>query len=156
MKRVLLSVFAIALIGLGAAYADGPTIPSLSSVIQFLVGTAPTPVSSSNPLPVTGTGGTVTVAPYAYTPLTPGQYTPVSDSAATALTAPAGATYAAVCVEGANHRYTWDGTTTPTASIGTLWPQSAGCLYLSGALAIANFKVISVTAGGTFTASYAK
>lgn len=92
-----------------------------------------------------------------YSPLSPGQYTPVSDATATALTVPADATYAVVCFEGANHRYTWDGTTTPTASVGTLIGYGPGvCVSLTGAATIADFKTISVSAGGTFTASYAK
>lgn len=86
-------------------------------------------------------------------PVSPGQYTPVTDSSATALTIPSGATYAAVCAEGANHRYTWDGTTTPTASVGTQLLQNT-CMYLQGYPVMLAFRIISV--GGSFTVSYAK
>ncbi|MET4341922.1 hypothetical protein [Bradyrhizobium sp. RT9a] len=97
----------------------------------------------------------ISPAPYPFTPLTPGQYTPVTDATSTALTIPTGATYAVVCAEGANHRYTWDGTTTPTAAIGTLLQQNQ-CISLSGATVLANFRIIYVAAGGAFTVSYAK
>ena len=88
-------------------------------------------------------------------PQGPGQYTPVSDTSSTVLTAPASATYAVVCTEGSNHRYTWDGSTTPTASVGTLLAQGS-CISLYGKGVITSFRIIQVSAGGTFTASYAK
>ena len=97
----------------------------------------------------------VTDAPYPYTPLTPGQYTPVSDAASTALTVPTGSTYAVLCTENASHRFTWDGTTTPTASVGTLIGQNA-CMTITGPLVLAAFRIITVSAGGTFTVSYGK
>lgn len=97
----------------------------------------------------------ISPAPYPFTPLTPGQYTPVTDAASTALTIPTGATYAVVCGEVTNHRYTWDGTTTPTAAIGALLQQNQ-CMSLQGATVLANFRIISVAAGGAFTVSYAK
>lgn len=88
-------------------------------------------------------------------PISPGQYTPVSDTTAQALTPPAGATYAVVCVEGSNHRYTWDGTTTPTASVGALIQQGS-CIPFEGTSVIQAVKIIAVSAGGTFTVSYGK
>jgi hypothetical protein len=88
-------------------------------------------------------------------PQSPGQYTPVADTTSTALTIPPGATYAVVCAEGANHRFTWDGSTTPTAAIGQQLLQNQ-CVSLSGAPIIAAFKIIQVSAGGFFTVSYAK
>ena len=97
----------------------------------------------------------ISPAPYPFTPLTPGQYTPVTDAASTALTVPSGATYAVVCAEGTNHRYSYDGTTTPTAAIGALLLQNQ-CMSLSGATVLANFRIISVAANGAFTVSYAK
>lgn len=88
-------------------------------------------------------------------PISPGQYTPVADTTAQPLTPPPGATYAVVCVEGTSHRYTWDGTTTPTASVGAL--ISAGsCVPFQGAEVIQAVKIIAVSAGGTFTVSYGK
>lgn len=102
--------------------------------------------STAHPMPV-NTG------PSGYSPNTPGQYTPVSDSAATSLTIPSGATYAVVCAEGANHRYTWDNTTTPTAAVGTQLLQNQ-CVSLSGATVLSAFKIIYQSSGGTFTASY--
>jgi hypothetical protein len=97
------------------------------------------PCNTSTPL-VIGSG------PYAFTPLTPGQYTPVSDSASTALTVPAGATYAVVCAESANHRYTWDNTTTPTASVGAQLLQNQ-CVSFSGALVLAAVRIITQKIG---------
>jgi hypothetical protein len=98
--------------------------------------------------------GTVTTGPYAYTPLSPSQ-NGLTVASATALTIPTGATYAVVCIEGAAIRYTWDGTTTPTASVGS--PIAAGsCAPFSGAAILANLKFIQVTATATIDVEYAK
>lgn len=97
----------------------------------------------------------VAPAPYNFAPLSPGQYTPVTDSASTALTIPPGATYAVVCAEVTSHRWTWDGTTTPTSSVGTLLPLG-NCIGLSGVMELSNFRIIQTSAGGQFTVSYAK
>lgn len=93
--------------------------------------------------------------PGTITPTSPSQYTPVSDAASTALTIPSGATYAVVCAEVANHRYTWDGTTTPTASVGAQLLLNQ-CVPLTGSAVLAAFKIITQSAGGTFTVSYGK
>lgn len=90
-----------------------------------------------------------------YNPVSPGQYTPVSDATAQSLSFPTGATYAIVCAEGANHRYTWDGTTTPTSAIGTQLIQNT-CISLNGPNVISNFKIIQQSASGSFTVSYAQ
>jgi hypothetical protein len=102
-----------------------------------------------NPYPVRVMGAPT------YNPMSPGQYTPVSDATAQSLSFPTGATYAVVCAEGANHRYTWDGTTTPTSGIGTQLIQNT-CISLNGSNVISNFKIIQQSASGSFTVSYAQ
>ena len=92
----------------------------------------------------------VTVAPYAYTPLTPGQHN-LAIVTSTALTVPTGSTYATVCEATANAKYTTDGTTTPTSTIGMTLTTGA-CVTLSGAIVVANFKAISAT--GTLDVEY--
>ena len=99
-------------------------------------------------------GGTVTpgvfALPYGYTPLAPGQHN-VTLTAATALSIPATARYATICASGAMVRYTTDGATTPTSTIGQ--PLAAGaCVSLSGAAVLANFRALSPT--GTLDAEY--
>ena len=94
----------------------------------------------------------VTVAPYAYAPLTPGQHN-VAITTATLLTVPSGSTYATVCASTANVKYTTDGTTTPTSTIGMTLATGA-CVTLSGATVVANFKAISAT--GTLDSEYFK
>jgi hypothetical protein len=88
--------------------------------------------------------------PYPYTPLSPGQHT-LSITSATALTVPAGARFANVCATTAAVRYTTDGTTTPTATVGQPL-AAAACVSLSGPLMIANFRAISAT--GTLDVEY--
>ena len=81
--------------------------------------------------------------PYAFTPLPPGQHA-LAPTSATALTVPAGARYATLCVSGATARYTTDGVTTPSAGVGQ--PLAAGsCVSLSGPAVLANFRVVSTT-----------
>jgi hypothetical protein len=106
------------------------------------------PCSTQYPLPVTGS------APYSYTNLTPSQNA-LGVANATALTVPTGATYAVVCVEGAGVRWTWDGTTTPTANVGS--PVASGsCLAFSGASILAALKFIQQSATATIDVEYAK
>ena len=105
-------------------------------------------VGSAFPLPVTGG------APFGFTPLTPSQ-NGVTVVSATALTVPTGATYAVVCVESQAVRWTWDGTTTPTASVGEPIP-SGSCVAFSGASVLANLKFIQQTSAATIDVEYAK
>ncbi len=94
----------------------------------------------------------VAPAPYPYTPLTPGQHN-VAITGSTALTVPTTATYATICASTAVVKYTTDGTTTPTASVGQ--PLAVGgCVGLSGATVLANFRAISAT--GTLDVEYFK
>jgi hypothetical protein len=88
--------------------------------------------------------------PFSYTPLAPGQHNlaPVSP---TSLTPPVGARLATICASAAAVKYTTDGVTLPSASIGQ--PLSAGaCVSLSGQAVIANFLAISGT--GTLDVEY--
>lgn len=113
------------------------------------------PVTTSAPLPVTmpaGGGAVVTVAPYAYTPLTPSQFG-LAVVASTALTPPAGATLARACVRTAEVETTTDGTTPTTAPRGTAFGVGS-CTLLSGAAVIAAFRAISAT--GTLDVEYYK
>jgi hypothetical protein len=88
--------------------------------------------------------------PYAYTPLPPGQHN-VAPTSATALTVPAGARLATVCASAATAKYTTDGVTTPTGSVGQPLPAGS-CVSLSGTAVIANFLVFS--ASGTLDVEY--
>ncbi len=99
-------------------------------------------------------GGTVVPGviplPYAYAPLPPGQHN-LAPASATGLNVPSGARYATVCASTAAVKYTTDGITTPTATVGM--PLAAGaCMALSGAAALANFKAISTA--GTLDVEY--
>jgi hypothetical protein len=88
--------------------------------------------------------------PTPYAPLSPGQHN-LAPTSAIALTVPSGARYATVCASGSTVRYTTDGTTTPTSSVGM--PLSAGtCMALSGPQVLANFRAFS--ASGTLDAEY--
>jgi hypothetical protein len=90
----------------------------------------------------------------AMTPLGPGQYG-VSPISATALTIPSGALYAVIQAYGGNClRYTTDGLTTPTTSVG-MWLE-AQSLTLVGPQMIANFRIIAASSGATFSAEYFK
>jgi hypothetical protein len=100
------------------------------------------------------TGGTVVPGviplPFSYTPLPPGQHN-LAAASATALAVPAGARYATVCASTAAVRYTTDGATTPTASVGM--PLAAGaCMALSGPSVLANFRAFS--SSGTLDVEY--
>jgi hypothetical protein len=88
--------------------------------------------------------------PYAYIPLSPGQHT-LAITSSTALTVPAGARFANVCATTAAVRYTTDGTTTPTSTVGQPL-AAAACVSLSGAQMIANFRALSAT--GTLDVEY--
>lgn len=94
----------------------------------------------------------VAVAPYPFTPLTPGQHN-LGVVSSTALTVPVGATYATICASTQAVKYTTDGTTTPTSSVGQ--PLASGqCVALSGPLVLANFRAIQVTATATLDVEY--
>ena len=94
--------------------------------------------------------GEVAIVQYPFTPLSPGQHN-LACTSATGLTVPAGAIYAVIQAAGATVKYTTDGTTTPTSSVGMTLAAGA-TLTLSGAAAIANFKAIS--ASGTLDIEY--
>ena len=122
------TVYAFVILSLGACAARGQTYyDSHGTVVQGVM-----------PLP------------FAYTPLPPGQHN-ISPASATALTVPAGARFATVCASAATAKYTTDGVTPPTASVGQ--PLSAGsCVSLSGPAVLANFRVVS--SSGTLDVEY--
>ena len=92
--------------------------------------------------------------PYNYTPVSPGQFG-VTVASSTGLTIPSGALQAVISVEGNSVRYTYDGTTTPTASVGHL--LTAGqAIQFSGMTLLANLKFIQVAATATLNVSYTK
>jgi hypothetical protein len=101
-------------------------------------------------------GGTIISAvapiPFPYIPLSPGQHNLAPTSAA-GLTIPTGARYATICASTATVRYTTDGTTLPTSSVGM--PLSGGaCMNLSGAIVLANFRAFATS--GTLDVEYFK
>ncbi len=68
----------------------------------------------------------------------------LSVASATSLTLPPGATYATICARGGIVTYTTDGTTTPTASVGT--PLSVGaCVGMTSPL-LTTFSAIGASA----------
>ena len=89
-------------------------------------------------------------APYAFTPLSPGQHN-VAITSSTGLTIPSGSKFANVCAKTASLNYTIDGTTTPTTGLGTTLAIGA-CVWLQGSAALANFRAISAT--GTYDAEF--
>ena len=93
-------------------------------------------------------GGVAT--PFGFTPLALGQHN-LTPTSATPLSVPANALYAVVCAASASVRYTTDGATTPTASLGMTLAAGA-CVFLSGAKVLANFSAIS--ASGTLDAEF--
>lgn len=101
------------------------------------------PVSITTPMPVVQT-------PSATEPLmlTPGQHN-VAITTSTALTIPTGATGANVCAKGTGSaNFTLDGTTTPTATVGTALLAGL-CVPLGGTM-VANFLAIN-SSGSTIT-----
>lgn len=101
---------------------------------------------------IPGPPNLVTVSPYPYVPLSPGQFA-VAPTSSTALTIPTLATFAVICAETATIRYTTDGTTTPTATVGT--PLTAGtCVGLTGPQVLSAFRAFS--SSGTFDVEYYK
>jgi hypothetical protein len=91
---------------------------------------------------------------FGYTPASPMQAN-LAIASSTALTVPTGADYAVVCAEGANARYTTDGTTTPTASVGMPLLLNQ-CVSIVGQTALANFRAIQQSATSTLDISYFK
>ncbi len=88
--------------------------------------------------------------PYDYWPVGSGQHN-LAPTVATALTVPASARFMRVCATTATVKYTTDGLTTPTASIGEPLFASS-CLELSGVRVLSNFRAISAT--GTLDVEY--
>lgn len=93
-----------------------------------------------------------TACPYPFVPLGPSQNgVTLSTAGGTPLTIPTNANYALVCVETATVRWTWDGTTAPTSSVGS--PIAAGqCSPFSGPKILANLKFFS--SSGTIDVEY--
>lgn len=93
-------------------------------------------------------------APYATTPLTPDQHG-LAITSSTALTVPSGASQAVVCVSGSNVNYTYDGTTTPTATVG-MPLLVAQCILFTGPTMLSNLRFIQQTATATLDVAYSK
>ena len=141
MKATFKRTFLVAsLLCATPAFADG----TANQVIPGYMTTAPQTNCPVGPCFVAG--------PYGYTPLSPGQHN-FTITSSTALTIPAGATYATLCASTATIKYTTDGTTTPTSSVGQ--PLAAGsCVGLQGATVLSNLRLISAT--GTPDVEYFK
>ena len=105
---------------------------------------------AANVTTVQASTSNVTQGPYPYIPKSPGQHN-LAITSSTGLTVPAGATYATVQASGGTVKYTTDGTTTPTSSVG-MTLSAGNSLALSGALVLANFRAIS--ASGTLDVEY--
>lgn len=94
----------------------------------------------------------IAAIPFPYTPLSPGQHN-LAPTSATGLTIPPGARYATICASTAIVRYTTDGTTLPTSTVGM--PLASGaCVNLSGAIVLGNFRAFATN--GTLDAEYFK
>lgn len=165
MRKLLIACGALLAIMLGAAAPSHAQGVSGVIVVSSCGNQSLQPWSSSAPtlgvltVDTTGklcdSGGSGTAAaPYSFTALTPGQYG-LAVTAATGLTPPSGATYAVACASGANIDYTLDGTTTPTASVGSQLTQGS-CVALQGTSIIAAFKAIQQTATAMLNVSYFK
>lgn len=96
----------------------------------------------------------LSVQPYSFTPLTPDQHN-LAITTSTALTIPTGALFASVCAKGNSVNYTFDGTTTPTVSIGNPLAQGQ-CIFLSGPTVLAKFRAIQQAATATLDVAYTK
>lgn len=113
-------------------------------------------VTPTEPLPVVPEGGgSVPGAgsqPYNYGPLNPDQHN-LAIVSSTALTLPSGVLQAVVCANGNAVNYTWDGATTPTASVG-LSLANGQCIQFSGPLILANLRFIQAAATATLNVTY--
>lgn len=85
----------------------------------------------------------VAAVPFPFTPLSPGQHN-LAPTSATGLTIPPGARYATICASTAIVRYTTDGTTLPTTSVGMPLTSNA-CMNLSGPMVLSNFRAFSTS-----------
>lgn len=127
--------------------------------MRYIAACALIPALLSTPIfaqTYTDAGGTtvqgVAPIPFPFIPLAPGQHN-LSPTGAMGLAVPAGARYATLCASNATVRYTTDGSTTPTASLG-MPLYAGGCVTLSGASVLANFEAFSAT--GTLDVEYFK
>jgi hypothetical protein len=82
-----------------------------------------------------------------WTPTSPDQHG-LAITSSTALTVPAGSTYAVVCAKGGGANYTTDGATTPTGSVGTALAQN-NCSAFPGAQTLSNLRFIQQTGSTT-------
>ena len=88
--------------------------------------------------------------PFPWIPLSPGQHG-LAPTSSTALTIPSGARMATICASTAVVRYTTDGTTAPTSTVGMPIQQNT-CIQLTGPLVLYNFRMLSAT--GTVDVEY--
>lgn len=160
MRRLLLTLLGLLCLGLSPAWAQSVLAPGNTAIVCAF-NTSPPAISTggfvfaqcdANGKLITSPTGSVTIGPYAYTPLTPGQHN-LAIVASTALTVPTGATYATIQAATAQVKYTTDGTTAPTSTVGMTLPAGSGVI-LSGATVLANFRAISAT--GTLDVEYFK
>ena len=155
MIRLLVFLFYLGLVG--AALAQSVDSPPPAGTVGILCAYNTVPPTNTNGklayVQCSPTGG-ISTAPYNYTPLTPGQYN-LAIASSTALTIPTGSLQAVVCASGAAVKYTYDGTTTPTATIGM--PLALGqCIQFSGATILSNLRFIQTVATATLDVSYTK
>lgn len=115
---------------------------------QIVVSVGPTTPSGGTPPPAT------TVAQKSWTPVSGAQYG-LTVASSTALTVPTGATYATVTVEGGTVRYTSDGATTPTATVG-MGPFVVGSFLQLNINPLSNLKFIQSAGTATLDVEYFK
>lgn len=113
-------------------------------------------------IPNSGTGSVSTLDGLMQSGMAPYQATPVAGSqfgltcaSSTSLTVPAGALQAIVSIEGGSVRYTHDGVTTPTSTVGHLLTSGTFEPFY-GAAILANLKFIQASGTVTLNVSYLK
>lgn len=155
MKHIFLIILGLLLFG-SAANAQSQRNPCWYKSGSTTSGCLST--GADNPLPVAiESGGSSPGAgsqPYNYSPVAGSQYG-LGIVASTALTVPATALQAQICIRGNSVNYTKDGTTTPTTSVGMSLAVGQ-CIEFSGPLVLANLKFIQTAATATLDVEYTK
>lgn len=148
MRKLLIGLLVFSFPGISAAAEADVYCQTGTSSTGFPIFQ---PASSTNPCPMTGT---VTSSAKPFTPVAGAQYG-LTVATATALTVPATATFATVTVEGAPVRYTSDGATTPTSTVG-MGPFPIGYALSFNLTALSNLKFIQTSASATIDVEYFK
>lgn len=164
MLRIVCGALLCAFLAMGAmpAMAQSVTTARVVSACGTVTttytpgGTGPVTIDTNGKLCDGSSGGAPGSGsqPYNYTPLGPGQFA-LGVVSSTALTIPTGALQAQVCAETQSVRYTWDGTTTPTTTVGSLLLANQ-CVQFSGATLLSNLRFIQTASAATLDVQYTK